>query len=175
MSDFNFPYSLPNRSSSRNDLGFGTILGSASPVSPRWSYLRDPPWPEDEDDADDAPRRGAAPNVEPPPGSPEYQAAEASLPEPQAGTTGQQIATAGTLALGLDTAESQVGARLAAMMARAAPAALATAPPVATALPLVAFPAFNSGDQTLPLGDRFRVSQPPGQAAILERRISEGL
>lgn len=48
MSDFKFAYPFPSRSSALNDLGFGTILGNASPVSPRWTYLRDRPWPDDE-------------------------------------------------------------------------------------------------------------------------------
>ncbi len=53
-----------------NDLGLGTILGNASPLSPQWDYAR-----QRAAEDDDAGRRGVALNVAAPPGRPEYQRA----------------------------------------------------------------------------------------------------
>ena len=73
MADFLFPTPIYlGRRSVMNDLGLVTILGNGSPVSPRGTYYRERAWSDEDDDTG---RRGTAPNVEPPPGSPEYQSA----------------------------------------------------------------------------------------------------
>jgi hypothetical protein len=141
-------------------------------LSPQWDYARRRA-PED----DDTGRRGVAPNVEPPPGSPEFRAAEATLAAFQDAPSQPKTASTAVGALGVtDAAEWVLRTPLASLAARAAPIALATVPPVAAALPLIAFPTFNSEGQALPLGDRFRARRPPGlDSVIVERRINDGL
>jgi hypothetical protein len=170
MSDFIVPYPpFRDRRSAPNGFGFRTILGNASPLSPQWDYAR-----ERAAEDNDAGFRGA-PNVEPPPDSPEFQAAEAAAfpdapPQPTA-------ASAAAAALGAsEAAKWALPEQAAALAARAAPLAPAAAPPVAAALPFIALPTFNSDGQTVSLGDRFRARQPPGQrSVIIERRVADGL
>jgi hypothetical protein len=174
MSDFIVPYPpLRDRRSAPNGFGFRTILGNASPLSAQWDYAR-----ERAAESDDTGRRGAASNVEPPPDSPEYQNAFLQALGNEAGARPQpSAASAAVGALSVaDRAEWEIGKWLAGLAARAAPAAVAAAPPVALAVPLVAIPKSVFDDQTLRLGDRFRASQPPGQkSVILERRVDDGL
>src|SRR5882724_4772500 len=122
MADFKFPSPLfLGRRSVTNDLGLGTILGNASPVSSRWDYLRQ----QHAEDDGNAGRSGAAPNVEPPPGTPEFREADATLAAFQGRPPGTSTASAAAVLGIADAAESQLGARLAALATRAAPIALA--------------------------------------------------
>ena len=172
MSNFIVPYPLFRDRRSPGGLGLRTILGNASPLSPQWDYAR-----ERAAEADDTGFRGA-PNVEPPPDSPEYQNASLQVLGNAAGAPPRPSAAGAAVgALGIaDRAEWEIGKWLAGLAARTAPAALAAAPPVALAVPLIAIPKSVFDDQTLRLGDRFRASQPPGQkSVILERRVDDGL
>jgi len=172
MADFIFPDTwFRERKSETNDLGFTTILGSASGVSPWWDYLR---ARQQQDPSDDSGRRGIAPNVEPPPGSPEFRAADAELAAAQAATSPPNAATAAATvgALG-DT--GLAGARLVPLVPRLAPLA-AVASAAALAVPLIAVPKIAPQDETLPLGSDFRARRPIGQRSIIfERRIADGL
>src|SRR5262249_15168656 len=157
---------------SLSGLGLRTILGNASPLSPQWDYAR-----ERAAETDDTGFRGA-PNVEPPPDSPEYQNVSLQVLGNAAGAPPRPSAAGAAVgALGMaDRAEWEIGKWLAGLTARAAPAALAAAPPLALSAPLIAIPKSIFDDQTLRLGDRFRASQPPGQkSVILERRVDDGL
>jgi hypothetical protein len=173
MADFNFPdFWYRDRSSGPNDLGFSTILGSASSLSPRWNYLRTRPWPEDDSYTGG---RGIAPSVEPPPGSPEYREAKAGLAALQAVAPQTKTATAATtLAAAGESAWSS--GPLAPVAARLAPLAVAAAPAVGLAAPLIALPKIVPGDETIPLGDDLRARRPIGQrSVILEQRVKDGL
>src|SRR5215831_11140747 len=85
-----------------NSLGLNTILGDASPVADRWASFRRP-WSVDEDDNTDAttPRRGTAPNVEAPPGTPEYESAMAAVPAAEAAALPSTSTLASTIAVPL--------------------------------------------------------------------------
>ena len=89
MADFKFPDAwFPDRESGTNDVG-STLLGGASSLSPRWDYLHTKPQPQEDSYA-------GAPNVEPPPGSPEYREAQAALAALQAVLPQTKSATAAT-------------------------------------------------------------------------------
>ena len=120
MANFVFPTPIYlGRRSVMNDLGLGTILGNGSPVSPRWTYYRERAWSDADDDTG---RRGAAPNVEPPPGSPEFRAAAATLAAVQDAPQQPSAASAAAGALGIAApVEWELGKRLAGLAARAAP------------------------------------------------------
>jgi len=172
MADFKFPYPMfLDRRSLMNELGLGTLLGNASSVSPRWDYWRQRWWGDD----DNTGRRGIAPNVEPPPGSPEFQEAEAGLAAAQAAPPDTKIASAAAALAAAGEGASTAGS-LAPLASRLAPLAVAAAPAVALAAPLVALPKIVPGDETVPLGDDLRARRPIGQqSVILERRVDGGL
>jgi hypothetical protein len=68
MADFIFPDAwLRDRKPETNDLGFTTILGSASGVSPWWDFLRGRQLPDSDGDPG---YRGIAPKGELPPAMP---------------------------------------------------------------------------------------------------------
>src|SRR5262249_62217140 len=106
-----------DRKSETSDLGFTTILGSASGGSPWWDYLR---TRQQLDLGGDVGRRGIAPNTEPPPGSPEYRAAEAELAAAQAGPAPTNATSAGA-AVGAIGENAIAGAPRAPPVARLAP------------------------------------------------------
>jgi hypothetical protein len=149
-----------------NDLGFGTILGNGSSVSPQWDYFR-----RRAAEYDETRRRGVAPNVEPPPDSPEYQSA---LPQAFGNSgaispTGQMAAIAIPAGSGLGT--STVGQTITGVGARLAPAAGGLAAGGAVLLTPMNTPA-----TTYDLGDGLRAQSAPGQRSVaIEQRVNDGL
>jgi hypothetical protein len=171
MSDFSIPpYALfRDRRSILSDLGLGTILGDASPLPPQWDYFR-----RRAAEYDDASRRGVAPNVEPPPDSPEYQSAlpqafgnsGATSPPGPAG----QIASI-AIPVGGGLGASTAGQTFAGLGARLAPAASGLAAGGAMLLTPTNTPA-----TTYDLGDGLRAQSAPGQRSVsIERRVDNGL
>jgi len=154
-----------------NDLGLGTLLGNASPVSPRWDYLRE----QGSENDGDAPRRGSAPNVEPPPGSPEYQSAAlqaygyADGAAPPSEPTRQMASLTIPIDSGLGAAPA--GQTLKSVGARLIPAASGLAAGGAVLLT-----PRNTPATTYDLGDGLRAQSAPGQRSIsIERRVDDGL
>jgi hypothetical protein len=173
MADFKFPDAwLPDRGSATNDLGFSTILGGASSLSPRWDYLRTQPQPEDDSYTGG---RGIA-NVEPPPGSPEYREAQAGLAALQAVLPQAKSTTAAT-ALAAAGKSAWSNERFAQIAARLTPLAAAAAPAAVLAVPFVAVPKILvPGDETISLSDDLRARRPIGQQSVIfEQRVDGGL
>ncbi len=172
MADFKFPDAwLPDRESGTNDVG-STLLGGASSLAPRWDYLFSRPQAEESSYAG---RRGIAPNVEPPPGSPEYREAQAALAALQAVLPQTKAAAAATALAAAGESGWSTG-RLAPMAARLAPLAAAAAPAMVLAAPLVAVPKIAPQDETIALGNDLRARRPIGQQSIIfERRVDGGL
>jgi hypothetical protein len=159
-----------DRRSALNDLGFGTILGNGSSVSPQWDYFR-----RRAAEYDDAGRRGVAPNVEPPPGSPEYQNASlqvlgnAAGAPPPSGPIGQMASIAIPMSSGL--ADATLGQTLKNIGARLAPAAGGI-----LAGGTVLLTPRNTPATTYNLGDGLRAQSAPGQRSVsIERRVNDGL
>ncbi len=158
MADFSTPYpGFRDRRSVTNDLGLGTILGNASPLSPQWDYAR-----QRAAEDDDTGRRGTAPNVEPPPGSPEYQSAAlqaygyAGGAAPQSEPSRQMASVAIPIDSGLGAATA--GQTLRSVGARLVPAASGLAAGGAVLLTPTNTPA-----TTYDLGDGLRAQSAPGQ------------
>jgi len=172
MADFKFPDDwFPDGGAGTNDVS-RTLLGGASSLSRRWDYLSTRPPPEESAYAGG---RGIAPNVEPPPGSPEYREAQTGLAALQAVLPQTKAAAAiATLAAAGENAWSS--GRLAPIAARLAPLAAAAAPAAALAVPFVAVPKIVPGDETIPLGDDLRARRPIGQQSVIfEHRVDGGL
>src|SRR5437764_3230383 len=164
MANFVFPTPIYlGRRSVMNDLGLGTILGNGSPVSPRWTYYRERAWSDEDDDTG---RRGAAPNVEPPPGSPEYQSA---LLQAHGHVDGAALpAVSIAIPMGSDVGATQAAG---AVGSRLAPAASGLAAGAAVLLTPTNTPA-----TTYELGNGLRARSAPGQRSVsIERRVDDGL
>jgi hypothetical protein len=172
MADFKFPDTwLPDRESGTNDVG-STLLGGASSLAPRWDYLLARPQAEESSYAG---RRGIAPNVEPPPGSPEYREAQAALAALQAVLPQTKGATAAT-ALAAAGESAWSSGRLASIAARLAPLAAPAAPAAILAASLIALPKIVPGDETIALSGDLRARRPIGQRSVIfERRVDGGL
>ncbi len=168
MSDFSIPpYALfRDRKSVMSDLGFGTILGNGSSVSPQWDYYR-----RRAAEYDEAGRRGVAPNVESPPDSPEYQSA---LPQAFGNSgatspTGQMASIA--IPAGSGFGGATAGQTLTGVGARLVPAASGLAAGGAVLLTPMNTPA-----TTYDLGDGLRAQSAPSQRSVaIEQRVNDGL
>ena len=122
--------------------------------------------------------RGVAPNVEPPPGNPEYQAlSTAPLSAEEAATSrGAErsgmnedgaVASVGVGSTAAAEGAGAVGARATTLIA----SAMATTPAVFASIPLL-LASTNTQDSIVELGDNLRVRQPiGGRLAFIERRV----
>lgn len=151
--------------------GFGTLLGNASSLAPKWDEFRR----QASDDAFNGARRGIAPNVEPPPGTPEYQL---GAPEAHGYTDAAALASEPTgqtasiaIPIGSDIAATTGAQALEGLSARLAPAASGVAAGGAVLLTPTNTPA-----TTYELGDGLRARSAPGQRSVsIERRVGDGL
>lgn len=127
-----------------------------------------------EDTATSVPARGVAPNVEPLPGSPEFEIARASIPEQVDDGQTLMSASAPAVAAPATGGTGLVPALL--QVARAvAPYAAAAATPVAAAIPLLLIPN-NTQSGTVDLDDGLRARIRPGQRTVtIERRTDKSL